>query len=162
MLAYIPAPWILWELPNPQQTFTKTVAKSTASRRKTCSSSSPSPHWERHRHCNASGPATLPSFSLFFRMKKRWAKCQTFNWEIHKSTFSMDLLEGKFIYENYGAPYAFCIYPKGLFFVRDAEKPGLLSLDLQRWFLDPPNRIQLSESQVLHHPMSVKNFDPYL
>ena len=115
MLAYIPAPWILWELPNPQQTFTKTVAKSTASRRKTCSSSSPSPHWERHRHCNASGPATLPSFSLFFRMKKRWAKCQTFNWEIHKSTFSMDLLEGKFIYENYGAPYAFCIYPKGLF-----------------------------------------------
>lgn len=53
----------------------------------------------------------------------------------------MDLLEGKFIYENYGAPYAFCICPKGLsIFVRDAEKPGLLSLDLQRCFLDPPNR----------------------
>ena len=115
---YTPNVSIYTSTMDPGQSSTNLYPPSlaTAARRKTCSSSSPSPHWERHRHCNASGPATLPSFSSFSRMKRRWAKCQTLNWEIHKSTFSMDLLEGKFIDENYGAPYAFCICPKGLYF----------------------------------------------
>ena len=158
MLAYIPAPWILWELPNPQQTFTKTVAKKNASRRKTCSSSSPSPHWERHRHCNASGPDRPCRASRFFPHEKKVGQMPNIklgNPSIHFFNGSF----GKFIYENYGAPYAFCIYPipgmprnqgSSLLTSRDGF-PGSTESD-------PTFRV----SSLKHHPMWVNHFDPYL